>query len=711
MMWLRFRHSNGLFFVVPAPEEGICFAQFKAMRTILKSYPQLKVFSLILFLAVFSSRTRAQGPDLSDTESVMKQARINLGELQRSDGAWNFGSYLGTQYTGLYFLSLDWLGRSQEFPAERAELAKTLIQTQLSSGGWYAVKDANLSTIEQVDINASILNYWFLKSTGLKANDEILLKAKAAIHAKGGLEASSLFSKIFLALFNNASWGHVPHIPFFLFKENNFTQVSEKDFAQWIGPHLLPIAYLKSLKVQRTLGSAYQVDELALNSKRWAGFRKKDEQRFRYHSDGKNGLRAVRIDSPDETFAKFSKRYHSWYKYIVSKQQSSGSWGGYTLATFLSTMSLNDYLSRTQKIASEKKVSIENLSALESQVHSKIELGIQYCSKMKLQKKLSGYLKGITQDGRYWDTALAGIAILDSNSDNSSSKDSQNSLYAAADYLVSIQSPNGGFAFGKDFEYAPDVDDTAEIIMFLHRVDKEKYSSNIDRGAQWMRTMQNKDGGWGAFDLNNDGNFLLRTMTSDFLDSADMFDESSPDVTGHVMEAFGKLGLANSQNDKFIQSAVKYLAKSRDKQLKIWSGRWGLNYIYGSSAAVIGLLAVGESADSKLIKEAVAWLETKQNKDGGFGETTKSYKDKRYAGRGMSTPSQSAWAMLTLMEANGNREVIDRTAAYLVKDFQRKQKWIDHSVVGTGHPGIVYMDYSSYPYAWPLSALGKYLMH
>lgn len=196
-----------------------------------------------------------------------------------------------------------------------------------------------------------------------------------------------------------------------------------------------------------------------------------------------------------------------------------------------------------------------------------------------------------------------------------------------------------------------------------------------------------------------------------------IFDDSSEDVTGHVLEAFGKSGALRDPDTEFakrvassVARARKYLTK-KQHEAGPWWGRWGVNFVYGTGAVVTGLRAVSDGAQDPLIPRALEWLESVQNKDGGFGETTASYVHEPYMGKGRSTPSQTAWALLALVEGGRARsDAARRAVSYLLESFdQEKGKWTDHSVVGTGHPAIVYLEYPSYPIAFPLMALGAYL--
>ncbi len=658
---------------------------------------------------ILASVLCTQNLQAESTRSVpeaLSSASRSLFEAQLPEGLWNYSGTLGPHYAALYLMALDWLGENEKHAREREELEHRLVARRFPKGAWPALIDPSVDPERLTDLNASIINYWYLKSRGVAIDSPPMRAARAAILKRGGLEGASLFTKILLANFNNASWAAVPGVPFALFKENGLLGVNDRDLAQWVGPHLLAIAYMKEFRLSRDLGPRYRVDELSVDPKRWFAFR--DERPVR-RSASPLGMKIFSAEArslePDEKFRTFTGRYLQWFSILRERQRAHGSWGAYTLATFLSMMALDDFQQRLERHPRYAQPQFKERIPSGEVIRTMIRNGARYCSKLTFQKGVEGYLNGITQDGRHWDTPLAGLAILAAKKTLSS--DERDSLIRAGDALVASQHENGGFGFGWDFELDPDVDDTAEILMFLGSLDRNRYHDAIARGDRFLRNLQNKDGGWGAFARNNNGNFLLRLFAKKFENSADLFDESSPDVTGHVLEAYGVLALAEPSTP-FIRKAMRYLERTRERSIPAWSARWGVNTIYGTSAVVVGLLSLGIPPEHPLVEPSLGWIASLQNKDGGFGETILSYVDLKLAGKGVSTPSQTAWAMLPLVKARRHQPVLDRAVQYLLAELRPDGRWIDRSVVGTGHPGLIYMDYYSYPRTWPLMALGHY---
>lgn len=614
--------------------------------------------NLIITFLLISLSMPCFAQDLNEeVRDVIQNAHKKAFALQIKNEKWDMPSYLGNNWTSAMYLFLKWNGEESLLkPSDIEKLKNELLKTQKSNGGWTPIEDANTDLSE---VSASVMNYFALKVMGVSPKNSAMVKARTFIISKGGIEKSNLLTKIFLCLFDNYSWKEVPKIPLILFGDTPLKLIAAPSkFAQWIGPNIMPMAYLKKYQVHKNLGERYELKELLSTS--------------------------IKINNKQIALEKNDQMSIKLIQDLVRGQKAHGSFGAYTPATFFSYMAITHY---------------EKLFPSQETLDAKSR-ALSFLKNLTIRKG-SLQTEGLVDDGHVWDTALVSLGLLRTEA-------SPNTLRKTGDYLVSMATKEGGYPFGFDFEEYPDTDDTAVVIMSLHEIGG--YEAQINKATQWLLSMQNRDGGWGAFARNNNGNMIVKAFANDFVDSADLFDESSPDVTGHILEALGKLGYTKD-NSEHVRKAINYLKKELKKSdVPAWMGRWGINYIYGTGAALVGLASVQEPMDAPYIQNVRDWLLSKQNKDGGFGETTKSYLDSSYAGVGISTPSQSAWGLLGLLKTVGKEHPASvKAVRYLVKEFNQKGKWIDGSTVGTGHPEIIYMNYPAYPVAFPLIALGEYL--
>jgi squalene-hopene/tetraprenyl-beta-curcumene cyclase len=626
-----------------------------------------------------SQQNALKSPLNQRIDNVIARTHDHLASQQKENKSWNFYSNLGDMYISQFLifkslldtdvaqgqLKIDPLYWQVNFEYEKYK--KTLFKSQLKDGSWEVLHDRNSA---QGNINPTIYHYAALKIMGEKINTPIMLAARQFILRSGGLARASLFTKIMMALTGNAAWDEVPSIPYLIFDDDFL--VNKKQFGQWIGPHVMPIGYLRKMQYQKKLGPAFDLSELWVH--------KPPSLLVSTSPD-----LAAKAYKPDESDRNLILK-------MLGSQKKFGSLGGYTLSTMFTLLAFDHYKHFHSDLNSEIAVAASK--------------GSQFVEELYFNSGEGSY-KGITCDGSYWDTALIAQGLVDSRYD-------KEKLKPTLDFLLGIQDKkSGGFGFGKDFEQYMDTDDTAEILTFMKKMNFQ--NAETDHGLQWLFSMQNTDGGWGAFDRNNNGNLILKIFGKPFEDSADLFDESSADVTGHVLESLGLQGYT-IKNSLPIKKAVRSILKeqvTKGPNSGAWLGRWGVNYIYGTSAALIGLIKAGVSPRDPAVEKAKDWFLKCQNSwDGGFGESFLSYSHPQaQACHGLSTPSQTAWALNALIEMGlGKSEAATKAATYLVNSFENKKgRWVDaETFVGTGHPRIVPMDYPSYPWAFSLMALGRF---
>jgi squalene-hopene/tetraprenyl-beta-curcumene cyclase len=312
-----------------------------------------------------------------------------------------------------------------------------------------------------------------------------------------------------------------------------------------------------------------------------------------------------------------------------------------------------------------------------------------------------------------WDTCIAMVAL-----EEAGLPPDHPALVKAAEWMLSKQvlgagdwqiknkdAEPGGWAFEFRNDSYPDVDDTAFVLMALQRVkypDPHRMEGAIRRGVQWLLSMQNRDGGWGAFDRDNDRKFLCNIP---FADHNAMIDPSTADVTARVVECLGRFGWPAEH--PVIQRAEKFLLKDQCGDGS-WFGRWGVNYIYGTSGVLRALETVSFAA-REYCQRAVTWLRTVQKADGSFGESLLSYDQPSTKGQGSSTASQTAWGLIGLLAGAGpNDSSVTKAVSYLVHRQQEDGSWSEPEFTGTGFPGVFYLKYHLYRNSFPVYALARF---
>jgi squalene-hopene/tetraprenyl-beta-curcumene cyclase len=374
-------------------------------------------------------------------------------------------------------------------------------------------------------------------------------------------------------------------------------------------------------------------------------------------------------------------------RWIVAHQENDGSWGGIQPPWVYSMMALT---LRGYDIG-----------------HPVIRAGLAGLDAFTIEDDAGRRLEACQSP--VWDTVLAMIALADAGL-----KPDDPALASAAQWVVgeevtkrgdwAVRRPDlapGGWAFEFENDWYPDIDDTAEVVLALSRTGASGDPS-IERGIAWLLGMQCKDGGWGAFDVDN-----TQTLCREhpFCDFGELIDPPSADVTAHIVEMLAVVGHRSYALDR----GVAWLLNAQEADGS-WFGRWGANHVYGTGAALVALIAAGVTPSEAVIGRAVAWLVEHQNEDGGWGEDLRSYDDPAWIGRGHSTASQTGWALQGLIAA-GERDAVRRGVQFLVDTQLEDGTWDEPWYTGTGFPSAFYINYHLYRMVFPLSALGRYLAH
>jgi squalene-hopene/tetraprenyl-beta-curcumene cyclase len=512
--------------------------------------------------------------------------------------------------------------------------------------------------------------------------------AAAFVVAAGGLEASRVFTRIWLALFGLWSWDDLPNLPPELVLFPSWMPFNVYDFACWARQTIVPLTVVGTLQPCRPV--PFDVEPLLSGAPRprkaglltWAGaFQRLDGL---LHAYARRPLRVVRQHA--------MRRAAEW---ILARQEADGSWGGIQPPWVYSLLALHLLgYSLDHPAVKAGFAGLDAFTVVEETPEGPVRR-LEACQ------------------SPVWDTALALTALLDAGVPAD-----DEAVVRAADWLLDeeirvpgdwqVQRPGlapGGWAFEFDNDIYPDTDDTAEVVLALRRAatsDSERAAAAVERGIAWTVGMQSKDGGWGAFDADNTSSWPARLPFCDF---GAVTDPPSADVTAHVVELLAHTGRVDTEE---CRRGLAWLLAAQEADGS-WFGRWGVNYIYGTGAVVPALIAAGVPASHPAIRRAVAWLEEHQAADGGWGEDLRSYDDPAWIGRGAPTASQTAWALLALLAAGEDSPAVERGVRWLVDTQRPDGGWDEELYSGTGFPGDFYINYGMYRLVFPVSALGRYL--
>ena len=565
-------------------------------------------------------------------------------------------------------------------PDELEPSARWIRSQQRTDGTWATFEGG------PGELSTSIEAYAALRLAGDDPRAPHMHAAREFILAQGGIEASRVFTRIWLALFGEWSWDDLPAMPPELVLLPSWMPLNVYDWACWARQTVVPITVVATLRPVRPL--PFTLDELRTGSRGptrpggvvAAGFGLLDRALKLYHQSPIKPGRELAM-----------RRAAEW---IVARQEDDGGWGGIQPPWVYSILALH-----LLGYPLEHPVLAAALEGLDTfLVHDETPDGPV--------RRLEACQSPV------WDTCLAVIALLDAGA----SADDP-AVVQAVEWLLgeevrvagdwSVRRPQlepAGWAFEFANDGYPDVDDTAEVVLALRRVQHAmpQVKPALDRAVDWVIGMQSRDGGWAAFDADNTRRLIEKLPFCDF---GAVIDPPSADVTAHAVEMLAHCGLGEAE---VTQRGVQWLIDAQEADGS-WFGRWGTNYVYGTGAVVPALVAVGMPTDAEPIRRAVQWLVEHQNADGGWGEDLRSYTDDSWRGRGASTASQTAWALLALLAADPDHPSVDSGVAWLVANQQDDGCWDEPLFTGTGFPGDFYINYEMYRLVFPISALGRYL--
>jgi squalene-hopene/tetraprenyl-beta-curcumene cyclase len=625
------------------------------------------------------------GSVVEGSDQALIRARDHLLRLQDPSGWWKGELETNVTMDAEDLMLRHFLGILD--PSGAREAARWIAANQREDGTWGTFHGS------PPDLSTTIEAYVGLRLAGADPDEPHVEMAAAWVRNHGGIPASRVFTRIWLALLGRWDWEDLPVVPpeiMFLPKQ---APLNIYDFACWARQTVVALTVVMSYRPARQL--AFDLDELMPPAGSKVATKRSSVR-----------TRAGQFELLDRALHAY-ERLPDWVRprrslrraalaraerWILDRQEADGLWGGIQPPVVYSIIAL--HLLGYPLDHTVMRSAFAGLDAFT--IHDEKGRRIEACQ------------------SPVWDTALAAMALADAGLEPSDPR-----MQAAVEWLVqeeiavrgdwAVRRPRlqpGGWAFEFDNDIYPDIDDTAEVILALRRAQEaqnRRADEACERGIAWTLGMRSRDGGWGAFDADNNSSLVASLPFCDF---GEVTDPPSADVTAHVLEM---LASEPSTDPDVVSGAVDWLWRHQEPDGS-WFGRWGVNYVYGTGAVVPALVAAGTDATDPRIRRAVTWLEEHQADDGGWGEDLRSYIDDGWRGRGESTASQTAWALLALLAA-GEREseATRRGIAWLVNNQTDEGTWDEPWFTGTGFPWDFSINYHLYRLVWPVMALGRYV--
>ena len=609
----------------------------------------------------------------ADARAALERAVEYLRSLQHPDGWWKGELETNVTMDAEDLMLREFLGIRDPGATERA--AAWIRSHQRADGSWSLFEGG------PADLSTTIEAYVALRLAGDSPEADHMRTAAALVRELGGIERARVFTRAWLALFGAWPWEHLPALAPEMMFLPKWAPLNIYDFACWARQTIVPLTIVFAQRPQRPL--PFGLDELhspqpasppAPLSLRGRALTLLDRALHLFHRVAPRGLREVAL-----------ARAERW---IVRRQEADGGWGGIQPPWVYSLIALH-----LRGYPLDHPVMRAGLDGLDGFTIDDGRRRIEACQ------------------SPVWDTALAAVALADAGV-----PEDDPALVTAAGWLLgeqvlvpgdwAVRRPGlepGGWSFEFANDNYPDIDDTAEVVLALLRVahpDRERVERAIARAVAWLEGMQDSSGGWGAFDAENKS-ALVRELP--FCDFGEVIDPPSADVSAHALEMLAAVDRANRPE---ARRGVDWLIAEQEPGGS-WFGRWGVNHVYGTGAAVPALIAAGVPAADARIRRAVRWLEEHQNDDGGWGEDVRSYRDPAWVGRGASTASQTAWALLGLHAAGERSAAVARGVDWLIGAQRPDGGWDEPQYTGTGFPSDFSINYHLYRIVFPIMALGR----
>ncbi len=549
---------------------------------------------------------------------------------------------------------------------------RTLLHRQRPDGAWEVFPGAPAG-----DINSTVEVYAALIAMGESPDRPELAKARAFILSQGGLKTVRVFTRYWLALIGIWPWTDTPNLPPEFIRFPLWFPFNIYNFAQWARATMVPLAVLSARRPVFPLPGGNRLEELfpegyanfdfsipVKKARPWSL-----EAVFEWIDRVLHWLQTRRLMPGRENAIKLC------LEWMIRHQDADGAWGGIQPPWIYGLMALHG-----EGYGLTHPCIVKGLGALSAHWTYERHGGVAVQA----------------SESPVWDTLFCLLAMAEAGWSPEQQPAMRqglvyildNQILEPGDWSLTVKGvAPGGWAFERANLRYPDVDDTALALIVLAKLRKTagdlgpRIETAIERALAWTLAMQCRDGGWAAFDRDNDKAII---STIPFCNFGEALDPPSVDVTAHVVEAFGELGLSKDRPE--IARAIAYIEKEQEPEGP-WFGRWGCNHIYGVGAVLPALKAIGRDMSAANVRKAADWLVAKQNADGGWGESCESYMDASKIGRGPSTPTQTAWAIMALQAAGGYGNAVERGIAHLSETQDQEGTWDEAYYTATGFPG------------------------
>jgi squalene-hopene/tetraprenyl-beta-curcumene cyclase len=619
----------------------------------------------------------------SALDRATADARDALINRQSSQGYWLFELEADCTIPAEYIMMMHFLDEI-DVPLEK-KLAVYLRNTQAEFGGWalYYGGDFNMS--------CTVKAYYALKLAGDDIDAPHMVRARTVILERGGAARSNVFTRIALALFGQLPWRGTPYVPVELMLLPKWFPFHLDKVAYWSRTVMVPLSILCTLRPLAKNPRRVDIREL---------FTTAPERERDYFRD------AIRQGGMIARAFLIADRLGRFFEPLMPRRTRER-------ATRLAEQWTLERLNGEDGIGAIFPAMVNALEVMTILGYAKDDPR-RVTAKIALQKLLvigpnSAYCQPCVSP--VWDTGLASLAMQEAADPAATGAATRALDWLATkqlrdepgDWRVNRTTvPGGGWAFQFANPHYPDLDDTAVVAWAMHQADNaEDYRDNIDRALDWLVGMQSGDGGFAAFDADNTYYSLNKIP---FADHGAMLDPPTSDVTGRVVTVLALVG--RPQDRPALARAIAYLRAEQEADGS-WFGRWGTNYIYGTWSVMMGLARAGVGGHDPAMRKAVGWLKSRQNPDGGWGESTDSYA--RADGALSSTPYQTAWALLALLAAGEvGSEAVRRGVDRLIRTQESNGLWTDPTFTAPGFPRVFYLKYHGYSGYFPLWALAAY---